>query len=233
MKNLIFKKLNPHQLPSTNNHLHNHLFKFPNKFFTNTTQPKKSFFNYIISKYIEPFEAPEPKIVSYPGPNSFKTKQYMKSVLGNYKEFREVLDIENSFGNYFQDVDKNVILDMHMDNGKNILGYNHRTLVKDSYLEKFERFVVHRPAIGAVPPKEYPGLVNQFLKKMSPHPDYEVFFTCGCESSANENALKFASLKMFFDLKGTDLFTPEEETSVLLNKAPGVPNFSMIGFRRS
>ena len=88
-----------------------------------------------------------------------------------------------------------------MDKGNNVFGYNHRALLLDTKLDKFERFLVHRPSLAFTPPVEYPQWLLGKISKLGPSNLNDVYLTCGCGSSANENALKFAFLKYFYDLK--------------------------------
>jgi len=109
--------------------------------------------------------------------------------------------LEKSFGNYFTDIDGNVVLDMYMDKGANAFGYNHRTLLMDTKLDKFERFLVHRPSLAFTPPIEYPSWLLGKISKLGPNNLNDVYLTCGCGSSANENAIKLAFSNHFYNMK--------------------------------
>jgi 4-aminobutyrate aminotransferase-like enzyme len=98
-------------------------------------------------------------------------------------------------------LDGNVILDMDMDKGKNAFGYNHRTLKLHSKLDYFERFSIHRPSIAFTPPVEYPAWLAGKLSSLGPPNLNDIYLTCGCGSSANENAIKFAFLNHFYKLR--------------------------------
>jgi 4-aminobutyrate aminotransferase/(S)-3-amino-2-methylpropionate transaminase len=209
-------------------------YKFMNfrkAFSPQTTTKMSDTFHNIMSKFIEPYEAAGPVISStFPGPKALSYNERISHTLINSENVREVIDLEKSFGNYFQDIDGNVVLDMHMDYGRNILGYNSRRWVKETKFQKYDKFLVQRPAMGVMPPAEYPKLLSKLLLTVAPPELTDVYLSCGCGSSANVNAFKLAFLKKFFELKGTDKFTKEEEESVLLGHAPGAPNFSVIGF---
>jgi 4-aminobutyrate aminotransferase/(S)-3-amino-2-methylpropionate transaminase len=195
-----------------------------------TTKLSNTFHN-IMSKVVEPYEAAEPKIITkYPGPKALAFNESMSQTIANSDQLREVINLENSFGNYFEDVDGNVVLDMFMDNGRNAFGYNSRRWIKETKLQKYDKFLYQRPAIGVLPPVEYPKLLHELLMKVGPDAISEVYLSCGCGSSANLNAFKFAFLKKFFDLKGTDKITAEEERSILIGQQPGAPKFSILGF---
>jgi 4-aminobutyrate aminotransferase/(S)-3-amino-2-methylpropionate transaminase len=185
------------------------------------------FFN----KFIEPYEAVAPKVVtSYPGKNLLQFNETMSESIANSDNLREVINLQNSFGNYFEDIDGNVVLDMYMDNGRNILGYNSRRWLRDTKFQKYNKYLVQRPSMGAFPAAEYPKLLSDLIVKVAPPGLHEVYLSCGCGSSANTNAFKLAFLKKFFELKGNDKFTKEEQESVMNGQQPGAPKFSVLGF---
>jgi 4-aminobutyrate aminotransferase-like enzyme len=151
--------------------------------------------------FIEPYEALCPKIVTAnPGPKAQAILSNMSMVSANASH-REVIDLKESFGNFFTDVDGNVVMDMHMDNGCNSFGYNHRSLIMDSKMDKFERYVIQRPALGFAPPEEYPSWLLNNLSRIAPANVPDVVLTCGCGSSANEAAIKVAFLHHYYMLK--------------------------------
>ena len=197
---------------------------------TATTIISDTFHN-VMSKFIEPYEAPCPNVnTKFPGPKLSAMNESMSKTIATSDNIKEVINFEKSFGNYFEDVDGNVVLDMFMDNGRNAFGYNSRRWIKETKLQKYDKFLTQRPANGVMPPAEYPKLLNELLLKVGPDALQDVYLSCGCGSSANVNAIKFAFLKKFFDLKGNDKITPEEEQSILKGKAPGAPKFSVLSF---
>lgn len=184
-----------------------------------------------MNRFIERYEAPEPRAVTnYPGPMLTKYINQSSDNLSLNNPHKEVINVVKSFGNYFRDVDGNVVLDMFMDNGRNAFGYNSRRWMREMDFQKYERFLYQRPAMGVLPPTEYPKLLHELIEKIGPDGLGEVYLSCGCGSSANVNALKLAFLKKFFDLKGTDKITEEEEKTILEGREPGAPKFSVIGF---
>ncbi len=188
-------------------------------------------FHAFFSKMIEPYEAVQPKIVTnFPGPKVLAFNESMSKTIANSDKLREAINLEKSFGNYFEDLDGNVVLDMFQDNGRNVFGYNSRRWIRETKLQKYEKFLIQRPAIGVLPPAEYPKLLHEFLMKAGPDGLGEVYLSCGCGSSANVNALKFAFLNKFFENKGNDKISPDEENSILFGKEPGAPKFSVLSF---
>lgn len=196
-----------------------------------TTNLLSDTYHSFISKVIEPYEAEHPVVkTSFPGPLTSEHNSEIALTFVKGGRIREIINLEKSFGNYFEDIDGNVVLDMHMDNGRNALGYNSRRWIRETKFEHYDQFLVERPAMGIYPTQEYPKLVQTLISKIAPRGLPEVYLSCGCGSSANINAIKMAMLKKFFDLKGNSNITPEEEESVLRNSPPGAPNFKVLSF---
>lgn len=195
-----------------------------------TTRMSDSMHN-MISRFIEPYEPAAPRTVTqFPGPLTVEYNNSLSKFLSNKQEIKEVLDIKGSFGNYFKDVDGNVVLDMYMDNGRNLLGYNHRDWIRHTNFEKYTKYMIQRPTMGMTPPQEYPKMLIDIMSRFAPHNVPEIYLSCGCGSSANDNAIKFAYLKKFYELKGNDNITAEEERSVVEGRNSSFPKFSVIGF---
>jgi len=195
-----------------------------------TTNLSNTFHN-VMSKFVEPYEAAAPKIITnFPGPKSLAFNESMSQTIANSDKLREVINLESSFGNYFEDLDGNVVLDMYMDNGRNAFGYNSRRWIKETKLQKYDKYLYQRPSIGVLPPAEYPKLLHELIMKIGPDLLSEVYLSCGCGSSANINAFKFAFLKKFFELKGNDKITSDEEQSIMHGSAPGAPKFKIMAF---
>jgi 4-aminobutyrate aminotransferase/(S)-3-amino-2-methylpropionate transaminase len=154
-----------------------------------------------MSLTLETYEAAGPRMITAnPGPKAQAILSNMSMISANTSH-RDVIDLKKSFGNYFTDVDGNVVMDMHMDNGSNSFGYNHRSLIMDSKMDKYERYSIQRPALGFAPPEEYPSWLLNNLSKIAPINVPDAVLTCGCGSSANENAIKLAILHHYFRLK--------------------------------
>jgi 4-aminobutyrate aminotransferase/(S)-3-amino-2-methylpropionate transaminase len=90
---------------------------------------------------------------SYPGPKAIEKSNKLSQHMAGISNATEVIDYDKSFGNYFTDVDGNVILDMYMDNGRNVLGYNSRKFLRESNLQKYSKFMIQRPGMGVLPQK--------------------------------------------------------------------------------
>jgi 4-aminobutyrate aminotransferase/(S)-3-amino-2-methylpropionate transaminase len=186
-------------------------------------------YNKIFSTLIEPYEAPNPKILtSFPGPKVQQSEQSFNNIV--FDKNKEIIDIDKSFGNYFTDMDGNVVLDMSMDSGRNILGYNSKRLLRETEMQRYTKYYIQRPAMGMFPPQEYPKMLANLISKIAPEGVSDPCFTCGCYASANDNAIKIAYLQKFFEVKGTNKISTEEEKSVFNGNLPGAPQFAVIGF---
>lgn len=181
-----------------------------------------SFFN----KFIEPYEVLKPTCkTEFPGPNTIATNKKIGKLLGNNGNIREVLNLEKSFGNYFQDVDGNVVLDMHQDNGNNLFGYNYRKWVQQANMGKYDRYLFQKPSLGLTPPIEYPKMLSELLNKIAPKNLNEVILTNGSGSTANDSAIKLAMINKLYQIKGNDNLPNEEIWDCLSNR-----KLSVLGF---
>jgi 4-aminobutyrate aminotransferase/(S)-3-amino-2-methylpropionate transaminase len=132
------------------------------------------------------------------------------------------------------DADGNQMLDLFMQISSIPLGYNHPSLKAAIADPLMETFLAQRAALGMMPPKEWPRLVQDILA-VAPWGLTNVQ-TMLCGSSANENAYKHA----FFAFRakqraqqgmGPTDFTDEEMQSCMVNEFPGSPNnLSIMSF---
>jgi len=175
-----------------------------------TDKLSDSFHNFY-NKFIEPYEVTEPKIVTnFPGPKTIENNTKLGKIIANNQNLREIINLEKSFGNYFQDIDNNIVLDMHMDNGKNIFGYNYRKWIQHAKFGKYDQYLIQKPSLAFTPPTEYPKLLMEFLNKVGPKNLHEVVLTNSSGSAANDAAIKIAMINKLYDLKGNDNLSKEE-----------------------
>lgn len=122
-------------------------------------------------------------------------------VLGFRPNNIHVINQANSFGNYFEDADGNQILDLHMDNGFNVLGYNHRIIVRNSKLEKFQRFSINK--FSNTPAIEYSSKVFRVLHKSAPKELDEVILTKNHKAALNQaiDLAYYSSLEKDLEIK--------------------------------
>lgn len=178
------------------------------------------------NKFIEPYEAMEPFVrTSFPGPKTIEYNAKLSKIIGNNQNLRETINLEKSFGNYFQDLDNNVILDMHMDNGKNIFGYNYRKWVQQAKMGKYDQYLTQKPSLAYTPPLEYPKMLMELLNKVGPKNLHEVLLTNGSGSAANAAAMQIAMLNKLYELKGNDNLSKEEIMDCFANR-----KLSILGF---
>lgn len=183
-------------------------------------------FHGFYNKFIEPFEVTQPSVkTAFPGPKAVEYNQKMSNFLANDANLREVIVPEKSFGNYFQDVDGNVVLDMHMDNGKNIFGYNYRKWIQHAKFGKYDKFLFQKPALGIMPPVEYPKMLMELMNKVSPKNLHEVLLTNNSASAANDAAIKIAMANKLYELKGNDNLSKQEILESFANR-----KLSVLGF---
>merc|ERR1719191_1881931 len=115
------------------------------------------------------------------------------------------------------------------------LGYNHPNLQAAMSDPLMSSFAQSRAALGMLPPKELPALLNDTFLKIAPKGMTKVQ-TILCGSSANENVFK----AVFFrkrakqraaEGRGATDFTEEELASCMNNQAPGCTNdLSIMSF---
>ena len=102
------------------------------------------------------------------------------------------MDYERSIGNYAADADGNYILDLYCSIASLPVGYNHPDMVYNSLDPALYKYVAQRPALGVLPDQSWPDLIRTSLMPIAPSGLTEVFLTCGCGTSAVENAVKSA-----------------------------------------
>jgi len=144
-------------------------------------------------------------------------------------------DYSASAGCYLVDADGNRMLDMFSQIASLPLGYNHPALDEACKDPLFSTFAQSRAALGLMPPKELPELLDDTFLKIAPRGLTRVQ-TMLCGSSANENAFKAAFFAMRAQQRalvgrGPTEFTDEELSTCMDNHAPGCTNdLSIMSF---
>lgn len=171
-----------------------------------------------------------------PGPETKKLLETLNRQGGMGGAVTFFGDYVASSGCYLVDADGNQILDLFGQISSLPLGYNHPDLVtamKDPFMSTCSQ---SRSALGLMPPKELPQLLDDTLLKIAPK-GFTRVQTMLCGSSANENAFKAAflwkrALQRKASGRGISEFTAEELESCMVNQSPGCTNdLSIMSFR--
>lgn len=75
-------------------------------------------------------------------------------------QVQRFIDAKKSKGNYFVDVDGNVVLDLHCNFSQLPLGYNHEAYVNKRQSDLYDRFVGHRVNTTTLPTDDYADLLR-------------------------------------------------------------------------
>merc|ERR1719162_920406 len=165
-----------------------------------------------------------------PGPETKKLLSEYSEIGGGGGAVAMFLDLEKSNGCYVVDADGNLMLDLFQQIASLPLGYNHPALKAAHQDPLMQVFSISRPALGLLPPKEWPQIVQEAFMSIAPKGLTKVQ-TMLCGSSANENAFKAA----FFWFRekerakaGVKGFTAEDHESCMNNQSPGSANHLSI-----
>merc|ERR1719359_190436 len=144
-------------------------------------------------------------------------------------------DYYSSTGCYLVDADGNRMLDMFQQIASLPLGYNHPALEEAFSSPLMSTFGQSRAALGLMPPKELPQLLDETFLKIAPEGMTRVQ-TMLCGSSANENVFKAAFFRFRAKQRaakglGPTEFTEEELETCMNNQMPGCTNdLSIMSF---
>lgn len=167
-----------------------------------TTEKMSQAYYSALDRWVERFEANEPKAVtSFAGPVTLEMNRKLGVDISNKTNLVDIINQDASFGNYFKDVDGNTVLDMHMNNGSLAFGYASRPLVWLSENRAFERNIVNYTDNNVLPDHEYASKVHESVCKFAPRGLHEVHLS-DTESSANETAIKVALRRQHLKVTG-------------------------------
>lgn len=133
-------------------------------------------------------------------------------------------------GNFVVDADGNTMLDMYCHIASLPIGYNHPMMEEASRSQQWHRHLLQRPALGSMPSSDFPAQLESTMQEIAPKGLAQVQMTCGCGSSANENAYKAVFMRYQHRARGGNPPSAEELSSCMLNEAPGSPHLSILSF---
>jgi len=145
------------------------------------------------------------------------------------------VDYSESQGSYMVDADGNRLLDMFSQIASLPLGYNHPALVRAYQDPLMSTFGQSRAALGLMPPKELPALLDETFLRIAPKGLTKVQPMLD-GSSANENVFKAAFMRMKAKQRAmrgiaATTFSQEELSSCMENQMPGCANeLSILSF---
>uniref|UniRef100_A0A8K9XFA4 4-aminobutyrate aminotransferase, mitochondrial n=1 Tax=Oncorhynchus mykiss TaxID=8022 RepID=A0A8K9XFA4_ONCMY len=155
-----------------------------------------------------------------PGPRSKElTKQLGE--MQNVGAINFFCNYEESRGNYLVDVDGNRMLDYT----DPLYSY---WLVHRSPLFLLSAFV-NRPALGIMPPENFPEKLAESLLSVAPSGMSRVQ-TMACGSCSNENAYKAMFIWYRNKERGHNIPSDEDMSSCMINQSPGCPDLSILSF---
>ncbi|KAK4526350.1 hypothetical protein GAYE_SCF23G4264 [Galdieria yellowstonensis] len=188
---------------------------------------KRAFSKLAFPKYTKP-----EVLTEIPGP---KSRQLLKEMdlLQETRTINFFMNTAKSQGTYAVDADGNVILDVFGHIASLPLGYNHPAMAEAATKPEWLPFLLQRHALGVQPPEEWPRELRETLMRVSPKGFSEVMTTCGCGSSANENAFKAAFIWKRKRERHSAEPTREELLTCMRNEAPGSPQLSILSFEKS
>ncbi|XP_026021685.1 4-aminobutyrate aminotransferase, mitochondrial [Astatotilapia calliptera] len=163
-----------------------------------------------------------------PGPRS---QELMKQLgqIQNTGAINFFCNYEESKGNYLVDVDGNRMLDIYTQISSIPIGYNHPALLKVMTNPNNLSTFVNRPALGILPPENFPDKITESLLSVAPSGMTRVQ-TMSCGACSNENAYKAIFIWYRNKERGPNTPTNEELNTSMINQAPGCPELSILSF---
>ncbi|KAL6073536.1 4-aminobutyrate aminotransferase [Balamuthia mandrillaris] len=175
-------------------------------------------------------EGPSVHTETIPGPVSNSIRASLNK-LQDPRASHFFADYTKSKGNYVVDADGNVLLDVFSQIASLAVGYNNPALWEAARSdERWTRMLVNRPALGVMPPGDWPELLQSSFMRVAPK-GLDQVFTAMCGSCANECAFKAVFMAHQHQARGGESFTDEELASSMQNKPPGSPHLSILSFQ--
>lgn len=168
--------------------------------------------------------------------NDSKTIELKNNLLKNYdaRTVNGIYNYKESSGNFIVNADNNVFLDTFCNIAAVPLGYNNPKLIERFNKKNYLPLLLHRNALGVMPPVEWVDLIDNIMDKMAPEGLDFIHAGCGCGTGANENAIKAAFLYKYY--KDNDLNDDKQleihTESCMNNLPPGAPEYEMLSFNK-
>jgi 4-aminobutyrate aminotransferase/(S)-3-amino-2-methylpropionate transaminase len=120
----------------------------------------------------------------------------MKSYDGDQgQNVANFINFKKSKGNFFVDVDGNVILDLHCHYHGLPLGYNHDKMINLRDSNAFDRFIGSTKINSDAPPHDYVDMIRETMMPLGPDGMGNIHFSDDGQSGANESAINVALSK--------------------------------------
>uniref|UniRef100_A0AAZ3RYJ8 4-aminobutyrate aminotransferase, mitochondrial n=2 Tax=Oncorhynchus tshawytscha TaxID=74940 RepID=A0AAZ3RYJ8_ONCTS len=155
-----------------------------------------------------------------PGPRSKELTKQLGEIQ-NVGAINFFCNYEESRGNYLVDVDGNRMLDVYTQ-------ISSIPIAHTDLLYSYCAFV-NRPALGIMPPENFPEKLAESLLSVAPSGMSRVQ-TMACGSCSNENAYKAMFIWYRNKERGHNNPSDEDMSSCMINQSPGCPDFSILSF---